>query len=308
MEIFLLVINLVLFVGIGLGVVALLFGKLEDGTDFRAGGAVLAVLSTVLLAATLSVVVIPAGTVGVVTAAGAVQSDTLQPGVGFRFPPFYNTIHTITTRVQPHAFKEIDAASSEYQSVKLTGVMNYHIDGRYASDLYQRVGDEFAEKILDPAFNDFIKSVVPEYSITEILAKRDEIRSRAKSDLQASLAQYHIVIDDIFIANIGFSKEYEAAIEAKQVAAQQVDTEKQITQQRIQQAEQAKQQAIGAANALRETAKGQADANDLITKSLSPELIQYTLIQKLAPTIQTLILPAGQNFILDPKALAPKQP
>jgi regulator of protease activity HflC (stomatin/prohibitin superfamily) len=148
-------------------------------------------------------------------------TETLNPGLHFR-APFVNVVHPITTRVQPHEFKEIDAASSEYQSVKLTGVMNYHIDGSAAADLYQRVGDEFAEKILDPAFNDFIKSVVPEYSITTILGKRDEIRSRAKHDLQANLSQYHIVVDDIYIANIAFSAEYEKAIEAKQVAQQQV--------------------------------------------------------------------------------------
>ena len=53
----------------------------------------------------------------------------------------------------------------------------------FASDLFQRVGTDFAEKIIDPAFNDFIKTVVPEYSVNDILAKRDEIRSLAKEQL-----------------------------------------------------------------------------------------------------------------------------
>lgn len=252
-----------------------------------------------------SVAIIPAGSVGVVTEWGKVKGETLQPGISFR-TPFVNGVINITTRVQPHAFKEIDAASKEYQSVKLSGVMNYHVDGQYAADLYQRVGDEFAEKILDPAFNDYIKSVVPDYGIGTILAKRDEIRTRAKNDLQANLSQYHIIIDDIYIANIGFSSEYEAAIEAKQVAQQQVSTEQQITQQRTEQAKQAVAAAQGTADANVKLAEGQAKANELLTKSLTPELIEYTLIQKLSDKIQVLMLPTGQQFILDPKSLTAK--
>ena len=264
--------------------------------------AVAALLTFLGLAASLSVVIVPAGNIGVITAFGKIDNETLPPGLHFRLP-FMNTIHMINTRVQPHAFKEIDAGSKEYQSVKLTGIMNYHIDGQYAADLYQRVGDGFAEKILDPAFNDYIKTVVPNYSINEILAKRDEIRQRAKADLQANLAQYHIIIDDIYIANIGFSAEYSAAIEAKQVAQQQVETERQILAQRQIQAQQVAIQAQGQAQVLIETAKGQAQANDLVTKSLTEELIRYTLVQKLGDDINVIILPADQSFIFDPNVL-----
>jgi regulator of protease activity HflC (stomatin/prohibitin superfamily) len=290
-----------LFVG------AISFIFMGEHKGARVIGGVGALVALIALLASLSVIIVPAGNVGVVTAFGAVQNETLPPGMHFRMP-FVNQAHMITTRVQPHEFKEINAASAEYQTVKLTGVMNYHIDGMFASDLYQRVGDDFAAKILDPAFNDYIKTVVPTYKIGDILAKRDEIRSRAKNDLQANLSQYHIIVDDIYIANIGFSPEYEAAIESKQVAQQQVQTQIEITRQKEEQKKQARIDAEGQADATRALAQGQADANNLLTKSLSPELIQYTLINKLAPTIQTMLLPSGQNFILDPNALlTPKQ-
>lgn len=262
------------------------------------------VLVLILLAGSLSAVIVPAGNIGVVTAFGKVEDDTLQPGLHIRLP-FVNSVHMITTRVQAHQFSEIEAASSEYQTVKLTGVMNYHLDGAAAADLYQRVGDDFADKILDPAFSDYIKSVVPDYSITVVLNKRDEIRQRAKSDLQANLSQYHIVVDDIYIANIAFSPEYSASIEAKQVAQQQVETEKQITLQRTQQAQQQVETAKGDATASIERARGQAEANRQLNASLTPALIQYTLIQKLGPDIKVMLLPSGQQFILDPNALIP---
>lgn len=294
-----------IFLVLLIGAVFLFFT--HEGKSVRTAAAIGCILFLVMLLGSLSVIIVPAGNVGVVTAFGAVQSDTLPPGMHFRLP-FVNSAHMITTRVQPHNFQEINAASSEYQTVKLTGVMNYHIDGTFASDLYQRVGEDFASKVLDPAFNDYIKSVVPQYHITEILDKRDEIRSRAKNDLQANLSQYHIIVDDIYIANISFSPEYEAAIEQKQVAQQQVQTQIEITRQKEEQKKQVKIDAEGQADATRALAQGQADANNLLTKSLTPELIQYTLINKLAPTINTMLLPSGQNFILDPNALvAPKQ-
>ena len=167
----------------------------------------------------------------------------------------------VDTRVQPHQFQEIDAASKELQTVRLTGTMNYHIDGQFASDLYQRVGTDFASKIIDPAFNDFIKTVVPDYSVNDILAKRDEIRSFAKQQLAANLTQYHIVVDDIYIANISFSDAFQAAIEAKQVAQQQVETERQVLAQKQIQAQQVVAAAQGQADAAVVTAKGQAQAN-----------------------------------------------
>lgn len=274
--------------------------KSLKGTRLALGAGIVA--SLFLFLAALSAITVPAGSVGVVTAFGQVQAVTLDPGLHF-VTPFVNAVHEIDTRVQPHEFKEIDAASSEYQTVKLTGVMNYHIDGAAASDLYQRVGDDFAAKILDPAFNDFIKTVVPTYSITDILGKRDEIRAKAKAALQENLKQYHIVVDDIYIANIAFSDAYAAAIEAKQVAAQQVQTQQQILQQHQIQAQQAVIDAQGQANAIVAVATGQAKANQALSQSITDQLIQYQLVQKLAPTITTILLPSGQNFILDPKTL-----
>ncbi|MEO8437465.1 MAG: SPFH domain-containing protein, partial [Chloroflexota bacterium] len=209
----------------------------------------------------------------------------------------------IDTRVQPHQFQEIDAASAEYQTVKLTGVMNYHVDGQYANDLYQRVGTDFASKVIDPAFNDFIKTVVPAYKVDAILGARDEIRSKAKEALAANLSQYHIIVDDIYIANIAFSDAFQQAIEAKQVAQQQVQTEQQILAQKRIQAEQAVAQAQGQADSIVALANGQATANTALAASLSDQILQYQYIQKLTDKITVMLVPSGNASIFDLKGL-----
>jgi len=245
---------------------------------------------------------VPAGSVGVVTNFGQVQTVTLEPGLHV-VVPIYQRVTNVDTRVQPHQFQEIDAASRELQQVKLTGTMNYHIDGQFASDLFQRVGTDFAEKIIDPAFNDFIKTVVPDYSVNDILAKRDEIRTLAKQQLAASLSQYHIIVDDIFIANIAFSEGFQQAIEDKQVAQQQVQTEQQILAQRQIQAQQAVAAAKGQADATVTLAEGQAKANDLLNASLTDQILQYQYIQKLTDKITVMLLPSGNQTIFDLKSL-----
>ncbi len=224
-------------------------------------------------------VIVPAGHRGVVLWWGSVEKRVMGEGLNFKVPMAERVIK-IDVRVRPHPFKEIDAASKEYQMVKLTGMMNFHIDPSYVNDLYQKVGLDFADKVIDPAFNDFVKEVVPNYLITEILPKREEVRKRAMVKLGDNLARYHIIVDDIYFANIRFTPDYEKAIEAKQVAQQQVETQRQILAQREIEAQQKVATAKGEAESILVVAQGQAKANDALSRSISSILVQYKGIEK----------------------------
>jgi regulator of protease activity HflC (stomatin/prohibitin superfamily) len=241
--------------------------------------AFLGVLFFIVLTAWGSFVIVPAGHRGVVLWWGSVERRIMGEGLNLK-APFAERVIKVDVKVQPHPFKEIDAASKEYQMVKLTGMMNFHIDPAYVNDLYQRVGLDFADKVIDPAFNDFVKEVVPTYAITEILPKREEIRKRAMEKLGQNLERYHIIVDDIYIANIRFSPEYEKAIEAKQVAQQQVETQRQVLAQREIEAQQKVASAKGEAESILVVAQGQAKANDALSRSISPILVQYRGIEK----------------------------
>ena len=224
-------------------------------------------------------VIVPAGNRGIVLWWGSVEKRVMGEGFNFKVP-IAERVVKIDVKVRPHPFKEIDAASKEYQMVKLTGMMNFHIDPAYVNDLYQKVGLDFADKVIDPAFNDFVKEVVPNYSITEILPKREEIRKRAMMKLGDNLARYHVIVDDIYFANIRFSQGYEGAVEAKQVAQQQVETQKQVLAQREIEAQQKVATAKGEAESILVVAQGQAKANDALSRSISSILVQYKGIEK----------------------------
>ena len=224
-------------------------------------------------------VIVPAGHRGVVLWWGSVEKRIMGEGLNFKVP-IAETVIKVDVKVQPHPFKEIDASSKEYQNVKMTGMMNFHIDPTYVNDLYQKVGLDFADKVIDPAFNDFVKEVVPTYPTGEILPKREEIRKRAMTKLGDNLSRYHVIVDDIYFANIRFSPEYEGAIEAKQVAQQQVETQKQVLAQREIEAQQKVATGKGEAASILVVAQGQAKANDALSRSISPILVQYKGIEK----------------------------
>lgn len=52
-------------------------------------------------------------------------------------------------------------------------------------------------------------------------------------------------------------------------------------------------------------ATAQAEANIKLAKSLTPELVQYAMMSKLAPNIQVMMIPAGQQFIMSPEMIRP---
>ena len=110
---------------------------------------------------------------------------------------------------------------------------------------------------------------MPTYPVNDILKNRDEIRDKTKDRLNQAVNPYGITIVAVQITDIRFSAEFEKAIEAKQVAQQQVQTQGQILEQKKIQA----QQAVVDAD-------GQAKANAILNASLTPTLVQWQEILK----------------------------
>ena len=242
---------------------------------WRIGAAIVgAVVVVGVVAFLVSSASVQAGHVGLVLTFGRVEPVILQPGFHL-IVPVAQRIVQVDVRVLPHTFKDIDAASKELQGVKLTGTMNYHLDPARAGELYQTVGLDFADKVIDPAFADFVKEVVPQYAVTESSTSATRSGPRRKEKLAANLDRYGIVIDDIYISNISFAADYQAAIERKQTAQQNVETEQQILRQKEIQAQQVVIDAKGKAEATVAAAEGEARANQVRSAGITPQLIEY---------------------------------
>jgi regulator of protease activity HflC (stomatin/prohibitin superfamily) len=225
-----------------------------------------ALVVAILLA--FSIYIVPAGNVGIITHFGAV-SRIAYPGLGFKWP-----IADGMVRMETRTLKfEVDAAaaSSDLQAVSSKIAVNYHIQIDKVLDIFQNLGPNYAEKVISPITQSVWKSTTSFYPAPELIQKRNEVSSRAEKALAEKLAIYNIVVENISVVNFDFSPEYNASIEAKQVAAQQVETSRQKQ-------EQAKVDAETALIA----AQGQANAQKAVRESgsLTPEYLQYIAIQK----------------------------
>jgi regulator of protease activity HflC (stomatin/prohibitin superfamily) len=258
---------------------------------FVAGAIVLAGLS-------LGFREIPAGFVGVVSQFGRIQDAELAPGLHW-VPPIVNNVTNVDTRVRAIQVEGYTAASREQQDLFMNLTLNYHVDPDRASDILQGLGTDFEARIVLPRFLDIPKSVTDDYGTTQVLNARDEIRSTAEDLLTAELEPYGFVVDGINLENFGYSPEYNAAIEQRQIAEQEVQRQQQILAQQRIQAEQAVVRAEGEANARIEEARGEAEANRLLTASLNPLLLQWQAIQKLQDNINIALVPSDGGLILD---------
>ena len=228
--------------------------------------------------------------------------------------PIVQHVTNVDTRVQPHQFEEIDAASKELQTVKLTGTMNYHIDGQFASDLFQRVGTDFAEKIIDPAFNDFIKTVVPSYSVNDILAKRDEIRSLREGPARGEprpvphhrgrhLHREHRLLRRVPAGDRGQAGRPAAgpdrAADPRPEADPGAAGRRRRPRARPTQRHARRGPGEGDGRPRQRPGRGQ----QALAASLTDQILQYQYIQKLTDKITVMLLPSGNQTIFDLKGL-----
>jgi regulator of protease activity HflC (stomatin/prohibitin superfamily) len=209
-----------------------------------------------------------AGEVGVVTRFGAVNR-VVNPGLILKFPLVEHVVR-MDTRTQKDQV-DAQAASQDLQIVKSTIAVNYHLDGTRATDVYQKIGTDYQDKVVSPSIQDTFKATTAQYTAEQLITERETVRSFAEKELTAKLKPYNIILDNFNIVNFDFSPEFNTAIEAKQVAQQSVETAKQLL-------DKAK---VDAETAVA-TAQGQADAQKALkdTGGLSVEYVQFLAVQK----------------------------
>jgi regulator of protease activity HflC (stomatin/prohibitin superfamily) len=264
-----------------------MFRDKQGNVQIRFGGIVGLVAGLLLLAWLLaqSVYTVPAGFVGVVTRFGAVER-IVQPGLGTKVP-FIEDVVRMDVRTQKDQ-TDATAASSDLQQVTSTIAVNYNLDPAYASSVYQSVGTDYADILIAPAIQNIFKATTAQFTAEQLIDQREQVRAKAEDALKTQLAQYHVVVLNFNIVNFNFSDQFNQAIEAKQVAQQQVETAKQL----LAKAEVDAQTAVA-------QAQGQADAQKALKDagSLTPEYLEFLSIQKWDGRLPTVVAGGTTPFI-----------
>ena len=159
-----------------------------------------------------------AGQRGIVLNFGAVQEQVLEEGLHLRIPVMQEIV-LMDVKVQK-AETDAAAASADLQDVSSRVALNYHIVPDKANVVYQKIGIQFKERIIDPAILEVVKAVTAKYSAEELITKRPAVSEAMRLALMERLIINNIAVDAFSIVIFSFSKIFTEAIESKQTAEQ----------------------------------------------------------------------------------------
>jgi regulator of protease activity HflC (stomatin/prohibitin superfamily) len=299
-------------------------GRGQPARGFTTLMAVLLVAAIVLTSVGAGLVFLQADQYGVVISAfqpNGYRAQPLGPGLHWIIP-FFENVRTYSIARQAYTMSiapgegaragddSIDARTKDGQQVLIDGTVIYSIDPAHIIDMHITWQNRFEENVVRPVARAAIREAVSQYGIEEIVTSKRVDLERAITDAIAEgLRTNNLILTDFLLRNIAFGEEYSKAVEQKQIAEQQAQQAFYVVEQRKQEAEQARQAAQGQADAAVIASRGAADArliqadaearaNQLLSQSLSPQLLQYQYILKLSPNVQTIFIPSGNQFIL----------
>jgi hypothetical protein len=142
--------------------------------------------------------------------------------------------------------------------------------------LYRAFTGNHVRSMMIPRVKDAVQTQVSKYTIEEFIAKRDQLSQDIYDDLEKTFANYGITLTNVSIIDHDFSDAYEAAVEAKKIAEQQVEEERQKQQKLIVEQE----NKVKLAELEVEKKRLEAEANKIVTDSLSKEILQKQMIEK----------------------------
>lgn len=220
------------------------------------------------------------------------------------------TMSSASTEGAVQGDDSIQARTKDGQQVFIDASVIYSADPTQLIQLHINWQNRYEENVVRPVARAAIRNAVSQFGVEELVStKRGELEQAIRDEIEAKLKANNIIMSDFLMRNIRFSDEYAAAVEQKQVAEQQAQQAKFVVESKKQEAEQARQIAQGQADAAVIAAQGaaearlieaeaEAQANRLIAESITPELVQYQYVLKLAPGVQTIFIPTGNQFIL----------
>lgn len=209
------------------------------------------------------------GRVGVVTQYGQVTGRELDEGLSFVAPWGINRVTEYDIKTQKVEASSA-AATRDLQDVNATIVLTYSLNRGKVSEVHQSVGKNFQQIEIDPQVQEAFKAVSAQYTASELITSRAEVKLAVLKNIQDRVeknGRYNI--QDIAITNFSFSAEFNKAIEAVQIANQNVA-------QARQELETVK---VNAEKSIAE-AKAQAEAQRLKQQTLTKELLQQEAIKK----------------------------
>ncbi|MGB8958780.1 MAG: prohibitin family protein [Candidatus Aminicenantales bacterium] len=272
------------------------------GKKGLAAGALIAIVVLVLVVQSL--VTVQAGTVGVVKRLGAVRQE-LTPGLHMIVPLIdhvvifptlkknYEASDSPQTSMADYPDIIVAALTSDGQQIRVGLTARFMIQPGKAAWILQNLGSEreYVEKVVKTEIRGSGRRVPTRFAAYDLYTKKSyEAQQALFDEIAPKFEANGLILDEIVIRNITFTAEYAKTLEEKQIALENITTEKnKLEQEKIR-----KEQKIV-------EAEGDAKSIEIRQAALTknPTIIQWEFVQKLAPNVQWGIMPDKVIPVID---------
>jgi len=229
------------------------------------------------------IVVIPAGSVGVVVLFGRVTPAALEAGLHLRNP----FAEVVRMSIQTQEQKEtLDVPSKEGLTMQLEISVIYHLDPKQAATVYREIGVDYVRKVLEPEFRSVSRGVTAGYDAKALYtSEREQLALLITGDLRKQLDPRGVIVEITPLRRLGLPARLAAAIEEKLGAEQESQRMQFVLTKEKQEAERK-----------RIEAQGIADFQKIVTLGISEPLLKWKGIEateKLAASANTKVVIIG---------------
>lgn len=223
----------------------------------------------VLLAVLLvswSVTSIPTGNVGVLTLFGRVTGEILAEGIHVINP--LKAVEKMS--VQTQSLKEsANVPSNEGLILALDTSLLFRLDRSKAAEVYQSVGVNYAEKIVEPTLRAAIRAATSAHSANALYTNaRELVQQQIQDELTTQLSARGVIVENVLLRDVQLPPMLKTSIEAKQQAEQDALRMSFILQKEKQEAERK-----------RIEAQGIADFQRTVTQGISAQVLEWKGIE-----------------------------
>jgi prohibitin 1 len=256
----------------------------------------LAILVFAFILLLASITSIPTGHVGVLTLFGRVTGDVLPEGIHLINP--LKSVEKLS--VQTQSVKEsANVPSNEGLILALDTSLLFRLDKSMAANVYQTVGADYAEKIVEPTLRAAIRASTSAHTANALYTNaRELVQQQIQDELTKQLAPRGVIVENVLLRDVQLPAMLKGSIEAKQQAEQDALRMSFILQKEKQEAERK-----------RIEAQGIADFQKIVATGISPQLLEWKGIEateKLAASANAKIVIIGNPKNGLPLVLEPK--
>lgn len=232
---------------------------------------------------------VPANNVGIVySSINGTKEQTLSEGI--KRKAFFDKVYDMSIEVQTIKLEGITTQTKDAQYVTSNLDVKYRVNPSNAYIVFKqyRKLKVVSDTLIAPTTQRVLELVTTKYNVIDILGeKRNSVYSELESSLTEEFAKYGIEFYSISISDMDAGAAIEAAIEQEAVAKKAVET---AEQNLLKTEAEAKQKSVKA-KADQEAAKIEAEtrlieaeaekkANDLLTQSLTDQVLKKEWIDK----------------------------